>query len=250
MPLSTVLNIQVTNQDGDIHASYHDYLQKYQKKAWWIYPFLWIKTILPTSADRGGSKGGYDPYYISKDEDEIYNTVRQSINISVDKKTGVITINTTAQDALIAKILGDSVMNKLQIFITKYRTNKARVDYEYYQELTDSTWREYERVRRKYASMSDANTNIKLLSASQKIEDVANDMQLKFRAYTTLNTQLETAKAKVQERTPAFTIIKGASVPVKPTGPKRMIFVIVMLILATVCTGLYIMWSIVKPEKK
>jgi len=36
----------------------------------------------------------------------------------------------------------------------------------------------------------------------------------------------------VQERTPAFTLLKGASVPIKPSGPKRMIFVIGMVILA------------------
>jgi uncharacterized protein involved in exopolysaccharide biosynthesis len=57
-------------------------------------------------------------------------------------------------------------------------------------------------------------------------------MQLKFNAYSVLNTQLQQAKAKVQEKTPAFTVIKGASVPIKPTGPKRMIFVCGMVILA------------------
>jgi len=246
----SLLSTQVKNQDGNIQTSYYDYLKKYQKSAWWTYSISWIKKLFSTSEDKGESKDDFDPYYVSKDVDAIYNKARQDIKISVDKKTGVITINVTAQDALVAKLLGDSIMNNLQSFITKYRTNKARIDYEYYKELTDSTWREYERVRRKYAEMSDAYTNIKRLSAIQKVEDVANDMEIKFRAYTNLNTQLEAAKAKVQERTPAFTIIKGASVPVKPSGPKRMSFVLSMLFLATVCTSLYVMWSIVKPEKK
>ena len=73
-----------------------------------------------------------------------------------------------------------------------------------------------------------------------------NDMQLKFNAYTTINAQLEAAKAKVQEKTPAFTVLKGASVPVKPAGPKRMIFVAIMLVLATFCTIVYLFINEIK----
>lgn len=74
-----------------------------------------------------------------------------------------------------------------------------------------------------------------------KLEDMENDMQMKFNTYTTINTQLEAAKAKVQERTPAFTMLKGASVPIKPAGPKRMLFVIFMLAVATLATTTYIL---------
>ena len=62
-------------------------------------------------------------------------------------------------------------------------------------------------------------------------------MQLKYTTYTTLNTQLQASKVKVQEKTPAFTVLKGADVPLKPAGPKRMRFVILMLFLATACVG-------------
>ena len=65
-------------------------------------------------------------------------------------------------------------------------------------------------------------------------------MQLKYNTYTALNNQLQAAKAKVQERTPAFTVIKGADVPVKPSKPKRVIFVLAMTFLAFIGTGLYI----------
>ena len=57
-------------------------------------------------------------------------------------------------------------------------------------------------------------------------------MQLKYNVYSTMSTQYQDAKARVQERTPAFTILKGASVPIKPTGPKRMLFVLAMTLLA------------------
>ena len=165
---------------------------------------------------------------------------RNNISIAIDKKTGVISIETQAQDPLICKTLADSIKDKLQIFITDYRTNKSRIDYEYYKKLTADAKHEYEKIRRQYASMADASTNITLRSVELKLEDIENDMQLKLNAYTTLNNQLQAAKAKVQERTPAFTVIKGASVPIKPAGPKRMFFVLGMLILSVIVVSLYL----------
>jgi hypothetical protein len=51
---------------------------------------------------------------------------------------------------------------------------------------------------------------------------------------------MEAAKAKIQERTPSFTTLKSASVPIKPAGPKRMLFVLGMVLLATFITSLYV----------
>ena len=204
------------------------------------YILNWIKSLLPKKDDKGGSKNGYDPYNLTRKEDDILNKARKKIEIDIDKKTGVISIDVEAQDPLICKILADSIKERLQIFITDYRTNKARTDYQYYKKLTEEAKHEYEKARQQYGSLSDANSKAALRSVELKIEDMENDMQLKFNAYTTINTQLQAAKAKVQEKTPAFTVLKGAAVPIKPTGPKRMIFIFGMLILAAFGTMVYI----------
>ena len=123
-------------------------------------------------------------------------------------------------------------MGNLQKFITDYRTSKARTDYEYYKKLASEAKREYEKARQYYGSLSDANSKVALRSVELKMEDLENDMQLKFNTYTSLNAQLQSANVKVQDRTPVFTVLKGAAIPIKPAGPKRMIFVAGMLILA------------------
>mgnify|MGYP002859746885 CR=1 FL=1 len=237
--VSNLLGIKVASQDGEINATYHDYLKLYQKKTWWSYPIDWLKSLLPKKEDKGGSKNGYDPYNVSRNEDDIMSKARSNIGISIDKKTGVISIDVEAQDPLICKTLADSIKDKLQVFITDYRTNKARTDYEYYKQLTETAKRDYEKARQQYGSMSDANSKVSLRSVELIMEDMENDMQLKFNAYTTVNNQLQAAKAKVQEKTPAFTVLKGAAVPIKPAGPKRMIFVAAMLILTCIVLSLY-----------
>ena len=249
--VSSLFNIKVKTLDGEISTTYHDYLKNHQKISIWLYPLVWLKKLLPKKEDTnpGGADGEYDPYLLSRSENDVAEAVRANVTFSVDKKTGVISINTKAQDALVCKTLADSVRVRLQSFITDYRTNKARIDYEYYLNLTAQAKKDYEAVRKKYTSMADANIYVSLHATEMKIQDMENDMQLKYSTYTTLNNQLEAAKAKVQERTPAFTLLKGAAMPVKPSGPKRMVFVVVMLFLATFATALYTLKDILKDDK-
>ena len=237
--VTRLFNVQVKSKDGSIKTTYHDYLEKHQKPIIWFVPINWLKNLFHDEQE--GEASIFDPYNLSKTEDDIAGSIRDKIKINFDKKTAVISISIKDQDALICKTIGDSVKTRLQDFITEYRTRKARIDYEYYLKLTMEAKLDYEKVRQRYGSMADANTEVTLKSLELKLEDMENDLQLRFNAYTTLNTQMQAAKAKVQERTPAFTVIKGASVPIKPSEPKRMIFVAFILLLTFVSTSLYIL---------
>lgn len=237
--VTSLFNVKVTSKDGSINTTYHDYLQKYQKPIIWLVPIDWVKNLFKKEGEKGAA-GGSDPYFLSKKEDEIAKIIRGKINISFDKKTAVICISVQDQDALICKTIGDSVKTRLQDFITEYRTNKARIDYDYYLKLTMEAKQDYERARQEYGRTADANSSVALKSVELKLEDMENDLQLRFNSYSAVNSQMQVAKAKVQECTPAFTVIKGASVPVKPSGPKRMFFVLAMLFLTTLGTSFYI----------
>lgn len=241
--VSDMLDFQVGSLDGTIKCSYGDYLKKHQKKPWWGDFTDWVKSFLPKGEDDDAVKASglkKSPYLLTKDEDNLLEKVRGNITLRVDKKTGIITVAAKAQDALICKTLADSVCSHLQGFITEYRTHKACIDMEHYKQLMDEAKANYEKARQRYASYSDANMDVVLESFRAKRDDLENDMQLKYNTYTTMTAQYQAAQAKVQERTPAFTMIKGATVPIKPTGPKRMFFVAGMLVFATLLTSLYI----------
>ncbi len=249
--VAKLFDIEVESKDGEIKTNYYNYLKENQKRAWWSSLFLSLKKLLPKDADDSSSGiQKKSPYTFTRIENGIAEKIRNSIKLSVDKRTGVITIAVEAQDPLICKTVADSTRTALQNFITEYRTNKAKIDLDYYQKLTTEAKRDYEKARQLYGSFSDANTDVILESFRAKQNDLENDMQLKFNTYTALNTQLQQAKAKVQEKTPAFTLLKGAAVPIKASGPKRMIFVALMTILACFGTSGYILLKRgVKEEK-
>lgn len=237
--VANLFNIDIETLDGEVKTTYYEYLKHHQKKSLWSYPVKWLKSLLPKSDD-GRGKTKKDPYMLSKDDNDIVEKIRDNIQLSIDKRTGVISVEVKTQDALVCRTMADSVTMRLQNFITEYRTNKARNDMEYYRKLTAEAKRTYEKARQLYGHFADANTDLVLQSYQAKLNDMENDMQLKYNNYTTLSTQLQASIAKVQERTPAFTVIKGAAVPIKPSGPKRMIFVLGMLILTFFATIFYI----------
>lgn len=240
-----LFTIPVKTIDGDVEADYLTYLTKHQKFSFWKYPVIWMKRLLASlsSEEKGNSVGKanqVNPFMLTKKENEVVKSVRRMIACNVDKKTDVITITVEDQDPLICATMADSVRARLQDFIISYRTSKACIDVDYYARMKAETYSEYQKSVEAYGRFCDTHRGMQLQMMQSRRDELENDMQMKFNTYNVMSTQLDAAKAKVQERTPAFTILQNASVPTKATHPKRMIFVAAMLILATMCTAVYV----------
>ena len=114
------------------------------------------------------------------------------------------------------------------------------MDMDYYADLMEKAKVEYDDIVRRYSDYCDSHQNMIMQASISERDMLENEMQIKLQKYTTMATQYEAMKSKVQERTPAFTTLKSATVPVKPAGPKRMIFVAVMLFVGIFGTSIYV----------
>ena len=241
-----LMDIEVKTKDGSVGTDYYTYLRYHQKKNILLLPFLattrWIKSLFAEDeiADQGQNGKRFNPFQLSKSTTDIIKKAQDNIECTYSRTTDVVTIKVTDQDPLVCALVADSIKEHLQAFITEYRTKKARIDYEYYKKLTIETKASYEKSREIYASFAESNTNVALKSYELKMEAMENDMQAKYSIYNTMSMRQEEAMAKVQEATPVFTELKNTTVPIKPAGPKRMIFVAVMLFLSTIGTILYL----------
>ena len=240
-----LFDIKVKSLDGEIETDYYTYLKQFQKQNILTVPFIrtinYIKQLFEKEEKRGGEKDGkrINSFMLSKKDFALMEKIKDKIACSVDKKTNVISIVVRDQDPLICATIADSVKEHLQNFIIQYRTSKARQDCAYYQHLTDSAKIEYEEAMRLYSEYSDTHKDVILQAYISERDKLENDMSEKYTAYNMMNTQLQAMRAKVQERTPSFTTLKSATVPVKPVGPKRMIFVIGMVFLVFVVMSIY-----------
>ena len=246
-----LFKIKIRTIDNTIVTDYYSYLTKYKKSSWISKCLKGITSFLkPSNTTNSAYDAAKTPYCLSKKDAEIVSEIKKDIRISSDKATGVITVFATAQDPLVCQILADSVTQKLKTFIIKYRTAKAKEDVEHYKRLMDESLAIYRKARNQYANYADANNEVMLESVKSKLEDLENDMQLKYNQYTSYNTQYQIAVAKLREKTPVFTKLQGASVPQKPAGPKRILTIIgAMLFTFFVILAIIISKQLLKESK-
>ncbi len=243
--LTGLFGVIVKTEDGTIETDYYSYLKDHQKQNVLFFPLRACQSLLSSGKEEATEQPShngkrFDPFKLSKEESDILAKVRGNIKCNFSMVTEVVTITVTDQDPLVCALLADSIKEHLQHFITDYRTKKARDDYEHYKRLTDEAKDSYEKSLEEYISLRDANTHASLQSVVLKLDAMDMDVKAKYNIYMSLNTRLEAAMAKVQERTPAFTELINATVPTKPAGPKRMFFVAVMLFLSTIGTIVYL----------
>lgn len=239
-----IFPITVRQKDNTC-KTYLEHITRDLKIPFWEYPRVWITKILKEKEKEGNSKN-IDLYRISKDEEELCKFVRSSVTCNVDKKTSVITVSVTDQDPMVAAILADTLQLRLQKYITEYRTQKARNDYEYYKKLYSESKSQYIKIQHLYASYVDANQDVVLQAYKSKVEEIENELQLCYNVYNQISAQLQNAKAKIQEKTPAFTVIEKAKMPYKASSTPRSIIVILFCFLGFIIGSL---WVIVINDK-
>ena len=245
--IAELMVVDVKTKKGDVHCNYYTYLRDHQKDAWWnMLKGIISEAISPTPKDTYNGKEKISVFDLTKQQDDIFNAVQGKIKCVVDKKTGVVTITMKDQDPLVCATMADATLKKLQEFIIAYRTNKARIDYEYYKKICEDSKAAYERSVKEYATAADANRNAVLVSYTSKETSLENEMQANFTVYSAMKTQMQGAAAKLQEATPAFTVIESASVPIKPAGPKRVF----ISLLVTIFVGIILSIKLIVSNKQ
>ena len=178
---------------------------------------------------------------LSKKESKKIAALKKMITASVDKKTSMTSVTATFQDPKVAAVVADSVVKKLQEYIIDYRTFKAKEDCIYLEKLFKERQQEYYAAQKKYADYLDSHDNLILQSVRAEQERLQNDMSLAYQVYSQVASQLQVARAKVQEEKPVFAIVEPAVVPLEPSGTSRKVYVLAFIFLS-VC--IVIFWNL------
>ena len=240
-PVKVTIEGDKEKGEKDRTMAYYDYLKDEQKAPWWSSAMKGLFSLFKSSAV--SPQTSVNPFRLTREQAGIVKALDQKVVCDVDKKTMVITITVTDQNPVICATMADSVKNRLQKFITDYRTSKVRVDLEYNKKIAAETKARYEKARQRYAEFMDANQDIILQTVRQRQTDLENDMQLQYNAYQQVAAQLLAAEMKVQQETPAFTTLQSATVPVVKAGPKRAQMCLIFLFLAFLGVTAWILYK-------
>ena len=202
-----------------------------------------IMSLFKSEEEKVG-KEVINPFHLTQEQAGTVAGLKGMIIANVDKKTGVTTVSVTMQDPLVAAIMTDTVVVKLQEHITKYRVSKAEDDCKYWEELYQQRQDEYYKAQEKYAKYSDANNNVILQSVRIEQERLQNDMNLALQVYSNVAAQLQMAKAKVQEAKPVFAVVEPASVPLQSSGTSRSMTVIGTIFLFVAAAAAWVLFGV------
>lgn len=195
------------------------------------------------SEEEEEGKNEINPFHLTKKQSTTVTGLRRLIVANVDKKTGVTTVSVTMQDPMVAAILTDTVIVKLKEHITKYRVSKAEEDCKYWEQLNEQRKDEYYQKQKVYAEYVDANKNIILQSVRIEQERLQNEMNLAYQVYSNVATQLQMAKAKVQEAKPVFAVVEPASVPLLPSSTSRKMILVSVVFLAVAGAAAWVLFG-------
>ena len=202
-----------------------------------------IMSLFKSEEEKVG-KEVINPFHLTQEQAGTVAGLKGMIIANVDKKTGVTTVSVTMQDPLVAAIMTDTVVVKLQEHITKYRVSKAEDDCKYWEELYQQRQKEYYDAQEKYAKYSDANNNVILQSVRIEQERLQNDMNLALQVYSNVAAQLQMAKAKVQEAKPVFAVVEPASVPLQPSGTSRKMILVGTVFLFVAAAAAWVLFGV------
>lgn len=163
----------------------------------------------------------------------LSNMIQVQVRKSGDKllagRSKILTVDVEAQDPLVSALLADSVVSCLKRYVVDYNTGKAKKDLDFIQAQFKVARKNYYAAQKKLADFNDSHVNIILATINSERERLQKEYNLSASVYTSLAQLLEKAKISVQERTPVFTIIEPAIVPLKKSAPKTSLIILGML---------------------
>ncbi|MDE6368646.1 MAG: chain-length determining protein, partial [Muribaculaceae bacterium] len=245
--LTGLFNVEVKTKKDKEQFTVAQYMEEGTSGTWWGYllglPFKLIGLLKPSEdEDEVGKDHELNSFQLTKKESDMVKALSNRITASFDDKTYVITISVMMQDPLVSAMLADTVVTRLQEYITDYRTNKARVDLVYAEKLNEEARIEYYKAQQRYADYLDHNQGLAFRSAETVRERLQNEAQLAFSLYNQTAQHLQKAQAKVQEATPAYAVIAPATVPIKPVKPRKVLILIGFTFLAFVACAAWILF--------
>ena len=159
---------------------------------------------------------------LTQQEDDCIKALKERTTLAVNDKDGYVSISATMPEPLAAAALAEIYMNLLQKYVSEFKIEKAKADYNFINQRYLEAKEEYSKKQEEYARFKDANRIITTAVAATREEQIKNDYDLAYSLYSELSRQLIQAEIKVKENTPIFTVVEPVIVPRERSKPRRL----------------------------
>lgn len=244
--LTGLFSVEVQTESGE-KLTVEKYLQDDIRAPWWS-AILGLpgKVIGLFSSEEETPEGHHlDNFQLTLEETRMVEALRARITAEVED---YVSVSVTMQDPLVSAILCDTVVSRLQQYVTNYRTDKAREDLLFAEKICAEAQQEYYDAQKKLADYIDRNHGLATQSARITRERMENETQLAFALYNQMAHRVQTCQTVVQQETPVYVVIEPPTVPIKAASPRKLLFLIGFAFLGFVACAVWILF--LKPFSK
>lgn len=154
--------------------------------------------------------------------------LRERITSTIDKKSGIISINVKMQDPVVAADVARFAMNYLVNYVTDYRIEKLKQDVDYLGDQVGASRTKYYSDQSRKASYADQYQLGTLKSQASDIqrERIESEYRMSSTFYNELLKKYEEAKFRLHQETPVFQVLEPPVIPVEESSPKKLLTVL------------------------
>lgn len=232
---SKLLSIKVKPVGHKNEITFADFLLNNQKTPWWNDIFASDKEHVEL--------GEINVFHMNLLQYNLVQAVGGMVVCAYDFVSSMVIIEATTQDPQVSATIADSAGVHLQQYLTDYHVKKARENFIYYKKLLIQSKKKYDYARRQYSKFADTHQESMLQSVRSQMSYLEDEMRMAYDDYSKLLTSSIEAESKMQEVKPSFTTIQSATVPISPSAPDHLFFVLRNVVLSIVFISLYIFYK-------
>lgn len=241
--LTGLFNVKVQTSDGD-SLTVEQYLKNDLRRPWWSSITELPGRIMASFSAKEDIPADHqlNNFCLTRSEARMVETLRTRVTATVED---FVNIDVTMQDPMVSAILCDTVVARLQQYVTDYRTNKARQDLRFAEKINAEAQQEYYTAQKKLADYIDRNQGLATHSARITRDRLENEAQLAFTLYNQTAHRVQTCKTVVQENTPVYVVVEPPTVPIKPSNIGKLVMLLIFAFLGFVVCAIWILF--IKP---
>ena len=170
---------------------------------------------------------------VTKEELGVIENLKQRIEISINTKSGIVSVTARMPDAEASAILAEVAINQLVNYLTEYRTDKLKTDNAFLEAQLKTTKERFDEAQLKLLSFQEQNKGGLSPTSKTIMQSLQMEFELSSSLYKNFAQQLEQNKLKIQEETPLFRTLEPITVPSSKIEPSTKTIVILCVLIGS-----------------
>jgi capsular polysaccharide biosynthesis protein len=191
------------------------------------------------------SKIGFEPDLLTLNDKEklAISFLKTAIKIETDKKSSAIMIKANMLNPIVAANMTSIVQAQLTKYVISYRTEKANKEMRFLQDRQAEARKRYDQSLFTLSNYKDQNRNPFLNVAKDQEKKLQYEVDLSFNLYSTLTTQLNETKIRIQRETPLFKVLEPAQVNYGKSSPNRLLITVGAILFGLFLALIYVFFK-------